>query len=133
MLVRHGQCTPIGVSSGLFKDGTVADGFALETLGGLHVQGSGSRRDSRHTARFVSATIPRPTRCSRCTCRSASTIVAPIWDCGMPVFRGLIGPMPEGKTVIRYESPEVFESLTKEWSSARRPPPGQAAIVASAI
>ena len=35
---------------------------------------------------------------------------------GMPVFRGLIGPMPEGKTVIRYESPEVFESLTKEWS-----------------
>lgn len=42
---------------------------------------------------------------------------------GLPVFRGLIGPMPEGKNVIRYESPEVFESLTKEWSatkSARR-------------
>ena len=37
---------------------------------------------------------------------------------GMPVFRGLIGPMPEGKNVIRYESPEVFETLTKEWSSA---------------
>ena len=35
---------------------------------------------------------------------------------GMPVFRGLIGPMPEGKNVIRYESPEVFETLTKEWS-----------------
>jgi hypothetical protein len=34
---------------------------------------------------------------------------------GMPVFRGLIGPMPEGKGVVRYESPEVFESLTKEW------------------
>ena len=36
---------------------------------------------------------------------------------GMPVFRGLIGPMSEGKTVVRYESPEVFESLTKEWSA----------------
>src|SRR3989440_12531133 len=37
---------------------------------------------------------------------------------GMPVFRGLIGPMPEGKNVVRYESPEVFETLTKEWTSA---------------
>jgi hypothetical protein len=27
--------------------------------------------------------------------------------------------MPEGKNVIRYESPDVFESLTKEWSSAK--------------
>jgi len=35
---------------------------------------------------------------------------------GLPVFRGLIGPMPEGKNVIRYESPEVFETLTKDWS-----------------
>ena len=34
---------------------------------------------------------------------------------GMPVFRGLIGPMPEGKGIVRYESPEVFETLTKEW------------------
>jgi hypothetical protein len=34
---------------------------------------------------------------------------------GMPVFRGLIGPMAEGKNVVRYESPDVFESLTKEW------------------
>jgi hypothetical protein len=38
---------------------------------------------------------------------------------GMPVFRGLVGPMPEGKNVIRYESPEVFESLTKEWSQTK--------------
>lgn len=38
---------------------------------------------------------------------------------GLPVFRGLIGPMPEGKNVIRYESPEVFETLTKEWSIAK--------------
>ena len=28
---------------------------------------------------------------------------------GMPIFRGLIGPMPEGKEIIRYETPEVFE------------------------
>lgn len=34
---------------------------------------------------------------------------------GMPVFRGLIGPIPEGKNIVRYESPEVFETLTKEW------------------
>ncbi|MEM9645975.1 MAG: hypothetical protein AAF989_13380 [Planctomycetota bacterium] len=38
---------------------------------------------------------------------------------GMPIFRGLIGPMPEGKNVVRYESPEVFESLTKEWGAAK--------------
>ena len=37
---------------------------------------------------------------------------------GMPVFRGLVGPMPEGKSVVRYEAPDVFESLTKEWSTA---------------
>ncbi len=36
---------------------------------------------------------------------------------GLPVFRGLIGPMPEGGNVIRYETPEVFESLTKDWSN----------------
>jgi hypothetical protein len=38
---------------------------------------------------------------------------------GLPVFRGLIGPIPEGKDVIRYESPEVFETLTKEWGALR--------------
>ena len=40
---------------------------------------------------------------------------------GLPVFRGLIGPMPENgdKQVVRYESPEVFETLTKEWSAAK--------------
>jgi hypothetical protein len=43
---------------------------------------------------------------------------------GLPVFRGLIGPMPEGKGVVRYESPEIFEALTKEWgasASGRKP------------
>lgn len=38
---------------------------------------------------------------------------------GLPVFRGLIGPIPEGKHIVRYESPEVFETLTKEWSNAK--------------
>ena len=38
---------------------------------------------------------------------------------GLPVFRGLIGPMPEGKNIIRYESPEVFETLTKDWDATR--------------
>lgn len=37
---------------------------------------------------------------------------------GFPVFRGLIGPIPEGRAVARYESPEVFEQLTKEWAAA---------------
>ncbi len=40
---------------------------------------------------------------------------------GLPVFRGLIGPMPEGKNIIRYESPEIFETLTKQWSLAKVP------------
>jgi len=39
---------------------------------------------------------------------------------GLPIFRGLIGPMPEGKGIVRYESPEVFESLTKEWSTVKQ-------------
>jgi hypothetical protein len=38
---------------------------------------------------------------------------------GLPVFRGLIGPMPEGQNIIRYETPEVFETLTKEWTSIK--------------
>jgi hypothetical protein len=38
---------------------------------------------------------------------------------GMPVFRGLIGPIPEGRNIVRYETPEVFEVITKEWSSTK--------------
>ena len=38
---------------------------------------------------------------------------------GLPVFRGLIGPMPDGNDVVRYESPEVFESLTKDWANTK--------------
>ncbi len=40
---------------------------------------------------------------------------------GMPVFRGLIGPIPDSKDIVRYESPEVFETLTKEWSVHKSP------------
>lgn len=39
---------------------------------------------------------------------------------GMPIFRGLVGPIPEGKNIVRYESPEVFESLTKEWGTEKK-------------
>ncbi len=38
---------------------------------------------------------------------------------GLPVFRGLIGPIPDGPNFVRYESPEVFESETKDWSLTR--------------
>lgn len=38
---------------------------------------------------------------------------------GLPIFRGLIGPIPEGDKIIRYESPEVFETLTKKWSVSK--------------
>jgi len=41
---------------------------------------------------------------------------------GLPLIRGLVGPMPEGKEIVRYESPEVFESMTKEWILAKIPP-----------
>lgn len=40
---------------------------------------------------------------------------------GLPVFRGLIGPIPEGRAIARYESPEVFEVLTKEWANQKTP------------
>ncbi|MDR2704781.1 MAG: hypothetical protein LBC02_03285 [Planctomycetaceae bacterium] len=39
---------------------------------------------------------------------------------GRPVFKGLIGPMPETGGVVRYESPDVFEQMTKEWSELKR-------------
>lgn len=37
---------------------------------------------------------------------------------GKPVFRGLVGPIPDGKGIARYESPDVFESMTKDWVRA---------------
>jgi hypothetical protein len=38
---------------------------------------------------------------------------------GMPIFKGLIGPIPEGKNIARYESHDVFEVMTKEWAAAK--------------
>jgi len=40
---------------------------------------------------------------------------------GAPVFRKLVGPMPEGRDVVRYETPDVFEAITKEWALPRPP------------
>jgi len=40
---------------------------------------------------------------------------------GAPVFRELIGPMPEGRSIVRYETPEVFETLTREWAMPKPP------------
>lgn len=52
---------------------------------------------------------------------------------GFPVFRGLIGPIVEGKNIALYETPEVFEALTKDWSqlkTRRRRAPESAPIPA---
>lgn len=38
---------------------------------------------------------------------------------GLPVLRGLIGPIPDGPNFIRYESPEVFEAATKDWVTTK--------------
>ncbi len=38
---------------------------------------------------------------------------------GFPLFRGLIGPMADGRNIARYETPGVFEVLTKEWAMAK--------------
>lgn len=40
---------------------------------------------------------------------------------GEPVLRGLVGPMAEDGNVVRYETPEVFESLTKKWFHEDKP------------
>ena len=39
---------------------------------------------------------------------------------GRPTFKGLVGPMPEANGVLRYESPDVFEQMAKEWSESKR-------------
>jgi len=38
---------------------------------------------------------------------------------GFPLFRGLVGPIAEGRRIARYETPEVFEVLTKEWAAQK--------------
>lgn len=41
---------------------------------------------------------------------------------GEPVFKGLIGPMSDGKTIVRYETPDAFAVLTEQWSKSIRVP-----------
>ena len=38
---------------------------------------------------------------------------------GFPIFRVLVGPIPETKKIARYESPDVFEAMTKEWTQKK--------------
>ncbi len=61
---------------------------------------------------------------------------------GMPLYRGLIGPISENKAIVRYESPEVFESMTKEWADKKPkrrrrrspvPAPAGAAVVSAGL
>lgn len=40
---------------------------------------------------------------------------------GQPVFQGLIGPLSEGPSKIRYETPEAYVALTEIWAKTRRP------------
>jgi len=51
---------------------------------------------------------------------------------GFPLLRGLVGPMPDGKKTAVYESPEVFEMLTKEWATAKTKRRRSSAAVAAA-
>jgi hypothetical protein len=41
---------------------------------------------------------------------------------GEPQLKGLIGPLSEGKSIIRYETPAVFVTETEEWAKQKRPP-----------
>jgi hypothetical protein len=38
---------------------------------------------------------------------------------GYPVVRGLVGPIPENKSTVRYETKEAFEVLTKQWAATK--------------
>lgn len=39
---------------------------------------------------------------------------------GEPVLKGLIGPMSEGKDMVRYETPQVFVVMTEQWAKERK-------------
>lgn len=39
---------------------------------------------------------------------------------GQPILKGLIGPLSEGRNVVRYEAPDVYQVLTEKWSKERR-------------
>jgi hypothetical protein len=40
---------------------------------------------------------------------------------GEPVLATLVGPMTDSGNVARYETPDIFETLTKEWAQAPTP------------
>lgn len=40
---------------------------------------------------------------------------------GEPVFKGLIGPMSDGPSTVRYETPDAFAAMTEIWAKQRRP------------
>ncbi len=50
---------------------------------------------------------------------------------GEPMLRGLIGPMSDGKTGIKYEQPKVFVAETEEWAKPKRGKAEVPAAVAS--
>ena len=39
---------------------------------------------------------------------------------GEPVFRGLVGPLSDGASMVRYETPQAYALLTEQWSKDRR-------------
>ena len=52
---------------------------------------------------------------------------------GEPMLRGFIGPMSEGKSIVKYEEPKIFVVETDEWAKAKRPKaePALAAVAAA--
>ena len=38
---------------------------------------------------------------------------------GYPVVKGLVGPIPESRTAVRYETSKAFEQMTKEWEATK--------------
>ncbi len=40
---------------------------------------------------------------------------------GEPIIRGMVGPLADGKGVVRYECPEAYAVLTEQWSKTKRP------------
>lgn len=39
---------------------------------------------------------------------------------GQPTFKGLIGPLSDGPSIVRYETPEAFAAMTEIWAKQRR-------------
>ena len=39
---------------------------------------------------------------------------------GEPMLRGLIGPMSEGKTIVKYEDPKLFVIETEVWAKQKK-------------